>query len=138
MVLPLPRSDHPGAVAVGSFAVLPKQQGHGLGSTLLAAAEAWAAERGHRKMLVEVPNHRVDLYDGPGPCGEMRCGKRHFFHIERRCMGTHSSHGHSYTGTDPHHSCARLLRGLVWARCPVSVAGLRKPWKEPPKRYIFN
>ena len=45
--------------ALWDIRVAPHLRGHGIGSTLFQAAEAWAAARGCRQLKVETQNNNV-------------------------------------------------------------------------------
>jgi predicted N-acetyltransferase YhbS len=66
------RDDDPRAVDFGPFAVSPHCQGKGMGTKLLVVAEEWARSKGCNKFVIEVVNHRIDLWDdtsGLAPAG---------------------------------------------------------------------
>lgn len=59
----------PGVAAAHQFAVDPDQQGLGIGRSLLAKAEEWAASSGFRELAMdtaEQATHLIDLYRGLG------------------------------------------------------------------------
>jgi GNAT superfamily N-acetyltransferase len=57
------RSDDPTAVDFGPFAVTPNFQGKGIGGRLIGQAEEWTNEKAATRFLIEVVNHRTDLWD---------------------------------------------------------------------------
>lgn len=60
------RDDDPTAVNFGPFAVRPDFQGRGVGKELISQVEKWALSKSCDKFLIEVVNHRTDLWGGEG------------------------------------------------------------------------
>ena len=109
------RSDDPTAVDFGPFAVSPQFQGRRVGGRLIAQAEVWATGKAATKFLIEVVNHRIDLWD-------YRCGVSAGFYASKACWKV------GEMPCDAEHNCdeSKVIRPSLFVVLERVLAGAPK------------